>query len=350
MSAFVVERLAGVGPARVAAEEALLASGRHLPFHVRAAVAGLPGAEPSILLFCRDAAGRPVGAVGVTSRPARGLGALVVLRAAHVAMPADEGAAAALAAALEAELAATPRAVRLDVELFDRDLMRRRPFAEALAARGFTPTPVNGYVRTIAVDLRPDEDAILASFSRSARRNVRALDKHPVTLRPIVDEALIPRIEALYRETFARTGGAVVMPDFRLPIASTRTAPHVSRFSGLFRDDDPSPEGLVAFAWGQHHGDRAEYSHGASSRQPDLKVPLVYPLLWDLMSWARREGAVWFDMGGVTLGTDASPDDPLGGISDFKRFFSEEMVEVTEEWSLAGRSMLARLARRLAAR
>lgn len=337
-----VERHVAAGPARAAAEAALVAAGVPLVFSVRNAVTALPGAEPSTLLVCRGADGVPVAGAGVA---ARRVGGLAVLRAAHVAVPTDAASATALATALAAELRADARAVRLDVELFDRDPDRRRPMAAALAAAGFVPTDVNGYVRTIAVDLRPDTETILGAFDRSARRNVRALEKLPVVLRRIDDEALIPRLEALYRETFARTGGHVVMPDFRLPIAATRAAPALSHFVGLFRADDPSPEALLAFAWGQHHGDRAEYSHGASTRQTEIRIPLVYPLLWELMTWSKSAGAVWFDMGGVTLGSGGSPDDPLGGISDFKRFFSRDMVEVAEEWRLDGRSLPARLAR-----
>lgn len=339
---FTTERFAAAGPARAAAEDALMAARVPLAFAGRNAIVALPAAEPAPLVVVRASAGAPCAAAAVA---ARRVGALEVLRAAHVAAPEEPAVASALATALAAELRANPRAVRLDVELFDREPARRVTMARALEVAGFRPTEVNGYVRTIAVDLRPDAEAILASFDRSARRNVRALEKLPVVLRPLVDDELIPRLEALYRETFARTGGHVVMPDFRLPLAATRTAPALSHFVGLFRAEDPSPDALLAFAWGQHHGDRAEYSHGASTRATEIRIPLVYPLLWELMTWAKASGAAWFDMGGVTLGSGGSPDDPLGGISDFKRFFSRDMVEVTEEWRLEGRSVAARVAR-----
>jgi lipid II:glycine glycyltransferase (peptidoglycan interpeptide bridge formation enzyme) len=89
----------------------------------------------------------------------------------------------------------------------------------------------------------------------------------------------------------------------------------------------------LAFAWGCVHGRVAEYSESGSSRPDDMKVSTSYALMWDLMSWARQSGAQVFDLGGVTEG-NVDSDDPLGGISDFKRFFSQREIEVGQQWLL----------------
>ena len=60
--------------------------------------------------------------------------------------------------------------------------------------------------------------------------------------------------------------------------------------------------------------------------------------------WAKRGGARFFDFGGVTAGSLAS-DDPLGGISDFKRYFTETLVQVGAEWSYEPRPGRAQAAR-----
>ena len=70
---------------------------------------------------------------------------------------------------------------------------------------------------------------------------------------------------------------------------------------------------------------------------------VVHPLFWDLILWAKRGGATWFDLGGVTTGTTGSGD-PVGGISDFKRLFSKHMAEVADDWVLEPRWLPARLA------
>ena len=62
------------------------------------------------------------------------------------------------------------------------------------------------------------------------------------------------------------------------------------------------------------------------------------------MRWAKRVGAEWFDFGGITPGTQADPTDPLGGISDFKRYFGTDVVTVGEEWVFVPRPVRAAIA------
>jgi lipid II:glycine glycyltransferase (peptidoglycan interpeptide bridge formation enzyme) len=108
-------------------------------------------------------------------------------------------------------------------------------------------------------------------------------------------------------------------------------APHLSRIAILERTDRDGPGAVLAFAWGCMQGRVAEYSESGSTRPADMKVSTSYALMWDLISWARRSGAHVFDLGGITEG-DRDSDDPLGGISDFKRFFSQREVEVGQQW------------------
>jgi hypothetical protein len=336
-----VRLLEGPSTDRLATETALDAIGQPLPFDARQLVA-----PDAALAVAAAPDGRPIAGIGVHRRAAAGAAFLQVCRASRVRPTADPASAVALASALRTLVSADARTVRLEVQLFHREPAVRRVQAEALAAAGFERSgDPSDYQHTIAVDLQRDEEAILASFDRSARRNVRALEKMPLALRSVDEAALVPRLHALFAETFARTGATPVFPDFVAMMRQAREAPQLAHFVGLWRADDPSADGLLAFAFGVHHGDRAEYSHGASTRDTGQRIPLVYPLLWELMTWARRHGATWFDMGGVTMGTAADGDDPLGGISDFKRFFSRDVVQPTEEWVLHGTSLVARAAR-----
>ncbi len=134
---------------------------------------------------------------------------------------------------------------------------------------------------------------------------------------------------------FAREWGSI--------IELGRVAPRLSRLVGLFRDGRSDPKSLLAFAWGCAHGEYAHYDAAGSTRPDDLRVPLAYALLWDLICWAKRGGAKWFDLGGITFGHRDSSD-PLGGISDFKRYFSKQVVVVGQEWMLEPHWGTARIA------
>jgi lipid II:glycine glycyltransferase (peptidoglycan interpeptide bridge formation enzyme) len=108
--------------------------------------------------------------------------------------------------------------------------------------------------------------------------------------------------------------------------------------------DRSGAEALLGFSWGWWNGQSVSYYAGASSRPSDLgRVHIGHPLMWDLIVWAKRRGAAWFDFGGVTAGGKDSGD-PVGGISDFKRQFCTTTAEVAEDWVLEPRWLPARLA------
>ena len=244
-----------------------------------------------------------------------------------------------------AELAARlPRVLRVTAEIVSRDPKSLELAGRAWGAAGFHQRPVmRSWKRTLVVDLAQPEDAILASFSQKPRRDLRALAKLPVQVRPIDDPRWVPRMETLIDITYSRTYGTAAEADWRSRIAFAASAP-LTRLIGLFRTDVEGDRSLIAFTWGCSYGDHATYAVGASERQEDINVPLLTPLLWDLMRWARGLGATWFDLGGITAGTAASGD-PLGGISDFKRLLSKTEVEVAAEWELEPNPFRARVSR-----
>ncbi|RXH54598.1 hypothetical protein GRAN_3702 [Granulicella sibirica] len=132
-------------------------------------------------------------------------------------------------------------------------------------------------------------------------------------------------------------------PDWRSILELSQQNPELSRIVGLFSSaDDLASGGLLGFAWGARHGDHVEYRAAGMTRVEGRNISVGYPLMWALILWAKQEGAAWFDMGGVTL--PETPNDPLAGISDFKRMFSQVTEEVGEEWYLEPHPAKTRLA------
>ena len=143
-----------------------------------------------------------------------------------------------------------------------------------------------------------------------------------------------------------RAWGVPASPDFQtLEPQAARVG--LARVVGLFRTDCTGPESLLAFVHGLHHGNHAEYSSGATSRDTDIRVPQTYALIWDLLRWAKRHGATLFDLGGITEAVNDGSD-PLRGISAFKRYFSKEELHVGDEWVLEPSALRASLARAVA--
>ena len=189
----------------------------------------------------------------------------------------------------------------------------------------------SGYGTTAVVGLNRDEDEIFAGFHKTARYNVRSAEKRGAVLRPVTDPNEAPRLRQLADETFGRTGGSVDRRAWEAVIRLSARHPTLSRLIGLYDPDVEGADALLSFAWGCFHGDHGQYYFAASTRRTEKKISLGYAPVWDLVKWSRRLGGRWFDLGGITVGT-ADDADPLGGISDFKRYFSSEIHQVGFEW------------------
>ena len=237
------------------------------------------------------------------------------------------------------------RVLRVTVDTFAMDADSSSKLSAALRRHGFSQVPTDRtYERSLFVDLAREEEEILAGFHATARRHIRSVAKNPVVVTGLESESDVPRLKELLEESVGRTGGSLHSNPWPELARLSWSAPELSRIALLRRTDKSGPESILAFAYGCMHGKVAEYSHSGATRGSNLKIPMTYPLMWDLIKWARANGAQWFDLGGITSGTKEAGV-PLGGISDFKRYFSKEEREVGQQWELEpspGRAYVAR--------
>lgn len=221
--------------------------------------------------------------------------------------------------------------LRVHVEGWSEDPETLEALARACAGAGFTETGrPRSYRHTLWIDLRPEEDEILAGFHATGRRHIRAPAKKGFEVRPITEPAHADRLGQLHASAFARTGGSAPEVDWALAIRAGAEHPERIRLVGLFEVDDRRGEPL-GFAMAFNHGDVAEYAFAGSARPSGSNVPILYAPTWSLMRWARARGARWWDFGGVPS-PGADEDDPRSGITDFKRYFGGEVVRVGGEW------------------
>lgn len=345
---YEVTRMRGATDAWLQWEDALEGAALPLPLPHRSSWAAIQPSSTTTWFFAvADVAGAPAGAFAAQLTPTRALPGHVLLRCERFGPGVVPAARHAAMSALLSAARAHRRVLRIHVETFATDDAERTALEQLMADLGFGQVPVDDariYEHSLLLTLAADEEAIFEGFSRSARRNIRQAAKAPVELRPIEDPALFPRLDAISRETYARTGGTYYPADWPGIVALSRRDVTGSRLVGLFRTDMDGPDGLLAYAWGNGHGDHAHYSRSGSTRATNVKVALMYVLLWDLIRWARRIGVRRFDFGGITGGTLES-EDQLGGISDFKRHFSQDQVRVGAEWVLEPRRGRASAAR-----
>lgn len=325
-------------------ERELLAQNVPLPYASRASVITTGEYFSSYFITVFDVRGECVGGFAIRDRPAPLIPRHRLFRIEQFGSSIPLAAADAVVSSLLDWLRDRPDVLRLSVDVFSFD-DTREIIGGVLARRGFRRAEhANGYVETLVMDLGRGEEEIFRSLHHSARRKIRQVEKQGLAIRSVVDGSLAGRMNDMLLETFARTGGSIQPRNWEERIEHSRVNPDVSRIVGLFRTDVDGPPSLLAYAWGCHSGDHVFYSEAASTRHTgDLRIPVAYGVMWDLILWAKRTGASVFDMGGITRGTHMDGD-PLGGISDFKRYFSQEVVKVRDEWVLDHHSWRASVA------
>jgi len=342
-----VELIKDPGSAWETAERELDARGLPLPLYHRAIWARAVAQQSSnFFVAVRDADGCRAG-FAVESSRSRALPGHRLLSISRLAIGAgglDDETLGSAVSALHDLVKRDRLALRVSVDVYGLDQNARFRTGQALERVGFERvSTTRSYERTLVLDLSPDEDALFAGLHKNARQGVRNIGRFPVRLTTAHSETMAGRLQELSDQTRGRTGGARRPIDWRSFIQMSKAIPDRSRIAVLERTDVDGPSAIIAFAWGCVHGDVSEYCESGSVRVTDMRISTSYALLWDLITWARRSGSKVFDFGGVTVGSTGS-DDPLGGISDFKRRFSQREVEVGEQWELTPRPFRARIA------
>src|SRR2546425_544869 len=322
------------GPERARSEAMLLAAGIPLPVQHRTEWALVHPKRRLWFVGVKAAGGEYQAGFAVDVSRSRALPGHLLLYVERFGAALSDGARAAGLRALAHLGRSRPRVLRLYVQVYAQEPGIRDQVGTVLRELGFrSAAQPRSYRDTVLVDLAPDEDGILASFHRSTRRNIRQIAEQPFEVRTITRPAPVGRLQALLRESLARTGGAAQHEDWHAVTELSDRCPELSRLVGLFRTDVRGPEALVAFAWGLNHGDCVDNPASGMTRSPGSRTPFMYALVWDLIRWGKRAGARWFDFGGVTRGR-LGEGDPLGGISNFKRGFNDTIVAVCDEWTL----------------
>ncbi len=182
---------------------------------------------------------------------------------------------------------------------------------------------------TIIVDLRPDEDALLASFKPKCRYNIRLAQRHGVTVEPVaLDTASIDTMYELMASTRDRAGFTLRSKEY---------------FSGYWRLHAAAGQGQLFFAsldgtvlagvFATYMGAKAWYKDGGSTKEHSA-VMAPHLLQWEVMRWLKSRDVAAYDLVAVPPAGQLTPDHPLFGLYRFKSGFSERITEYVGTWDL----------------
>lgn len=182
--------------------------------------------------------------------------------------------------------------------------------------------------RTLVVDIRGNEEEILARMKQKTRYNIRLAEKKGVTVRTWED------IEAFHKMmllTGGRDGFGVHSLEYY------RRAYELFHPKGMCEILVAEYEGKpLAALFVARYGHRAYYLYGASTDEERNRMP-TYLLQWEAMKWAKARGCEEYDLWGVPDEDEATLEadfetrcDGLWGVYRFKRGFGGELKRAAQ--------------------
>ena len=182
--------------------------------------------------------------------------------------------------------------------------------------------------RTITIDIKDNEETILAKMKPKCRYNIRLAEKKGVTVRAWDD---IKGFHEMMTVTGGRDNFGVHSKEYY------QRAYELFHLTGtcelLVAEYEGKPlASLMVFA----NGKRAWYVYGASNDQERNRMP-TYLLQWEAIRWAKARGCDEYDLWGVpdeneeTLEANfESRHDGLWGVYRFKRGFGGEVKRAAQ--------------------
>jgi lipid II:glycine glycyltransferase (peptidoglycan interpeptide bridge formation enzyme) len=238
---------------------------------------------------------------------------------------------------------------RFEAEVLEDEVEKAKLLGLGLVRANRDP----GSKSTIFVDLSGGEEAVLASFNQSARRNIRKSEAGGVNIEVAdpTDENLQVMFE-LMKVTEARAHyglrpRAYFLDYWRSQIAAGQAQLFLARHEGE----------VLAGLFATFVGKRAWYKDGGSfDKKRELNAS--YLIQWEVMRWLMARGVMKYDLVGTPNRVDVGTGDSRDGLYSFKSKFNPEITEFAGAWDLplnelkyklwrrAGERVAARLANR----
>ena len=202
------------------------------------------------------------------------------------------------------------------------DTFRLPPSAFRISPHNIQPP------RTITIDIKDNEETILAEMKPKCRYNIRLAEKKGITFRAWDD---IQSFHEMMTVTGGRDNFGVHSKDYYQRAYELFTSKGTCELLVAEYEGKPLAS-LMVFA----NGKRAWYVYGASNDQERNRMP-TYLLQWEAIRWAKARGCEEYDLWGVpdeneeTLEANfETRQDGLWGVYRFKRGFGGEVKRAAQ--------------------
>jgi lipid II:glycine glycyltransferase (peptidoglycan interpeptide bridge formation enzyme) len=162
---------------------------------------------------------------------------------------------------------------------------------------------------TLTIDLRADEEALMAGMKSKTRYNVRLAGRKGVEVKPGTVEDLALFYE-IYAETASRDGFIIRPFDYYREAWGAFLRGETAQLLLAWYGGEPIA-GLILYRFGP----TAWYMYGASTERHRDRMP-NYLLQWEAIRWAKGQGCTTYDLWGAPDTLDRA--DPMWGVYRFK--------------------------------
>ncbi len=174
------------------------------------------------------------------------------------------------------------------------------------------------------LDIKPDEETLLANMHSKWRYNIRLAERKGVTIREVHSKEELKvfyevLVETAQRDKFLIRGYEYFEWIWDYMVEGGYAKVFLGEYEGQ----------TVAATLAMLTGDKVWYLYGASSNEYRNVMP-NYLIQWTMIQWAKKHNCTLYDFRGVSGDIDES--NPLYGLYRFKKGFNGEFTEFIGEW------------------
>lgn len=201
------------------------------------------------------------------------------------------------------------------------------------------PTRAIQPLRTIVLDLTPDEDTLLAQMKEKCRYNVRLAGRKGVTIRVADSREDVQAWYKLLQTTGERDRFGIHAFDYYLRVWELFGSLHQVQL-WLAEHNGQLLAGIFVGLFAR----QAMYLYGASSNEQRQLMP-NYLLQWEAIRWAKQQGATLYDFWGIPE-TDVE-NEAMAGVYRFKRSWGGQVVQFLGCYERVYHPLRMKIAKRL---
>ena len=186
--------------------------------------------------------------------------------------------------------------------------------------------------RTMLIDIRGSDDAILAQMNQGTRRKIRQGAKKGVRYYP-GDAQNVAKFTAMMNTTGDRNDFGVHDPAYYEMAYDLFVKAGDATLIMAEHEGDPLA-GIMVFALGKY----AWYLYGASANVK-RNLMATYGIQWEAIQWAKSRGCHYYDMWGIPDEDEATLEEQfqersngLWGVYGFKRGWGGDVVRAAGAW------------------